>query len=157
MLSVPFDVWLAGIGPGLFEDVFQTIKPSYFSVRFIYAHNDYLEFFFEFGLIFGLLIILAIAFWFWRIYPFSSEHVLKAGIYGSVAAVGLHSLVDFNLQIPGAALFFWFVVGLLVNPKMASHIENDEPITSSKKRAKKTFNLSLPKTKREWLAFLRSD
>ena len=30
MFGLPFNVWLFGVGPGAFEDVFQLVKPSYF-------------------------------------------------------------------------------------------------------------------------------
>ena len=54
--KMSFDVWLYGAGPGSFEYVFQVIKPNNFLVRFVYAHNDYLEFVFEFGLLFTCLL-----------------------------------------------------------------------------------------------------
>jgi len=152
-MNMPFSVWLFGAGPGSFEHVFQIIKPSNFSVRFVYAHNDYFEFMFEFGLLLSLLIMGAVFLWVKHFHSKCDSYV-KAGVYGTFAAVGLHSLVDFNLQIPASALFFWFAVGMLANPVVlkGSESQNIKP----KKKMKKA-SLALPKNKRELLEFLRSD
>ena len=172
MFGLPFNVWLFGVGPGAFEDVFQLVKPSYFSVRFIYAHNDYLEFLFEFGLLVALAILCAVIFWFKKVYP-KGNHLLRAGALGSIVAVAMHSLVDFNLQIPASALLAWVALGLVMNNQMVDIQEGDreqktrQSSSSSKNshsrnlgaksKTRKRIKKRLPRTKQEWLAFLRSD
>ena len=160
MFSMPFDVWLFGVGPGQFEDVFQIVKPNYFLVRFIYAHNDYLEFVFEFGLICSVIIISAFIFWFKRL-NLTGTHMLRSGVFGTFAAVALHSLVDFNLQVPASALFFCFAVGLLVNPEMLKGRETldgeAEGCSSGNSKVRVRTKSRWPQNKREWLAFFRSE
>jgi len=158
-LKVPFDVWIFGAGPGSFESVFQIIKPSNFSLRFIYAHNDYLEFVFEFGLVLSFFILSTVFLW---VKHFRSNLMkgsyLNAGIFGSFAAIGLHSLVDFNLQVPASALCFWFVVGLMANPVVFEDSAVSGVDLKAKMQRKGLNNrTNFPKTKREWLDFFRSD
>ena len=158
--KVPLDVWLFGVGPGSFEDVFQIIKPSNFSVRFVYAHNDYLEFLFEFGIILSCLILVSLFFWVKHFYQkFNKSNYFIAGVYGSFVAIGLHSLVDFNLQVPASAMCFWISVGLLSNSKIALGAAASQMGVASKQKPLKNKPLKrvLSKSKREWLEFLRSD
>ena len=151
----PVNVWFLGAGPGSFEDVFQIIKPNNFSVRFIYAHNDYLEFFFEFGIILGAFVLFATFIWFKKLL-FKNNSLLKAGVYGSFAAVGLHSLVDFNLQIPASAMCFWLVVGLLANSAIL--YESDKVSEDDRMRPRReSKKIYFPRSKREWLDFLKSN
>jgi len=149
MFEMPIDVWLVGIGPGMYEDIAQIANPSHFSVRFLAAHNDYLEFIFEFGIVLGLLIVLSFVFWFKKVFYTDGYHILKAGVLGAIAAIALHSLVDFNLQIAGSALFFWFAIGLLVNVNLK--VDSDHFLAKLEKKSSR-----MPSTKQEWLAFLRS-
>ena len=96
MFQLPLSAWVLGIGPGAFEDVFHLVQPEYLNVRFIYAHNDYLEFILEFGLIFSGVILFCVLYWVKKVYP-SGGLGMRAGALGAVAAAGLHSIVDFNL------------------------------------------------------------
>jgi len=116
-LDLPLGAWLLGIGPGFFESAFHLVQPAHLNVRFVYAHNDYLEFILEFGLILSSILILTIAHWVYKVFPRGSSH-LRSGCYGAVAAICLHSVVDFNLQIPGSSMVFWIAIGLIMNPNM---------------------------------------
>ena len=157
MFGMPLDVWLIGIGPGAFENIFKIITPSHFSVRFVQAHNDYLEFVFEFGLLLSLLIIFAFFLWFKKSVVSSYGYYLKSGVCGSIAAISLHSVVDFNLQIPASALFVWLSVGLLANRSMVLDQTNGEGSLNGDRKRRSKPKLRFPKNKREWLAFFRSD
>jgi O-antigen ligase len=108
------DYPLLGIGQGAYRDVFrqyQTVRPG---SLFDHAHNDYLETTAEWG------IPIAVCFWgaillifgravraFLKASSFQRSGVLLASA-GSMFALLLHSLMDFNLQIPYAILFFIF-------------------------------------------------
>ena len=164
--KMSFDVWLYGAGPGSFEYVFQVIKPNNFLVRFVYAHNDYLEFVFEFGLLFTILIVLSLIYWLKRNEAnLKNKNYLRAGIFGSFVAIGLHSLVDFNLQIPASALSFWFAVGLLMNLNVVNYgvsADNENDKTEILRENEKSQRVSpvkfkIPKTRHEWIRFFRSD
>ena len=122
MFDLPVSALLLGIGPGAFADVFPLVQPSYFAYRFEYAHSDYIEFLFEFGIIGTSLLVLSLIYWIWRVFP-KGQLSMRAGALGAIAAMGLHSSVDFTLQIPASALYFWITVGLVMNPHMLN--END--------------------------------
>ena len=153
--KIPTVVWFFGAGPGAFESIFQIIKPSNFSVRFIYAHNDYLEFVFEFGVLLSCFIGVAVFIWvknFYRFFKFGGY--LKAGVYGAISAVSVHSLVDFNLQVPASALCFWLCIGVLVNKEIVFDVEGSP---QSPRSSRKRPRFRLPRNKREWLNYLKSD
>lgn len=173
MFDLPALSWVVGIGPGMFGDVFALVQPSHLNVRFGYAHNDYLEFILEFGIVFSALIFLAVLYWAKKVYPRGGLG-LRAGAIGAIAAVSLHSTVDFNLQIPGSAIFFWVAVGLLMNPNMVDAsagdsidellgsdsddmLSDDESQSDNKPRKRKRKKVSkVPKNRRAWIAFFRS-
>jgi O-antigen ligase len=107
-----------GVGLSNFQDRFrqyQTFRPD---LLFDHAHNDYLETAAEWGL------PLAIAYWSFIVFAvirairlFDSVHspeqrgILLACI-GAILAILIHSLTDFNLQIPSNATLFFTFVGI---------------------------------------------
>jgi O-antigen ligase len=174
IFHLPVNAWLFGIGPGNFEDVFRLVQPAYMKTRTIHAHNDYIEFLLEFGIILGALIAVCAAYSFWRLFP-RGNLGLRAGALGSVTAIALHSTLDFNLQVPGAAIFFWVAIGLLFNSALVGNdvlesqvepTENDGPQKSKRTRrsrqskqenSNKRQRSKIPSTRQEWLALFRSD
>jgi len=107
-----------GVGIGNFQDRFreyQTYRPA---LLFDHAHNDYLETAAEWGIplamVFWTLILVAFI---RSICLFVSTHsheyrgVLLACI-GAVFSILIHSLTDFNLQIPSNAILFFTFVGI---------------------------------------------
>jgi O-antigen ligase len=107
-----------GVGLSNFQDRFrqyQTFRPD---LLFDHAHNDYLETAAEWGL------PLAMAYWSFIVFAvirairlFDSVHspeqrgILLACI-GAILAILIHSLTDFNLQIPSNATLFFTFVGI---------------------------------------------
>src|SRR5262249_37943657 len=97
---------LLGWGAGTFEYVYPQFRSFYTSQFVDHAHNDYLELAAETG-VFGI----AVAFWFlcsvlrigWgKIHKWTSDingAVSVAALLG-IAGILVHSLADFNLQIP---------------------------------------------------------
>jgi O-antigen ligase len=99
----------------------------------VHAHGDYLEMLAEYGIVgatFSAFFLLAhigngIA-GVRRITkerigdqqapPWSNTLALNLGALGVVAALMAHSVVDFNMHIPGNALFYAFAFGILANP-----------------------------------------
>lgn len=100
---------LTGQGAGSFEAVFPKYPGEDIRLHFDHAHNDYLQFFIEYGLI-GCLPLLAfvlLALWralqaLWRRESMYSSGVGFGAAIG-IVALGIHSLSDFNLQIPANA------------------------------------------------------
>lgn len=118
---------LIGQGGGSFEAVFPKYPGEDIRLHFDHAHNDYLQFFIEYGLI-GCLPLLAfvlLALWcalqaLWR-----RESMYRSGVgFGAaigIVALGIHSLSDFNLQIPANAAT---LVALCAIAVLANHHSN---------------------------------
>jgi len=100
-----------GTGPGTFGTVFVQYQPPGFPFRYYNAHNDYLQFTAETG-----LLVLPVIAWM-LVVQFSAgmrrlKHpsgLIRGAALGSLAAASailVHSLVDFNLHIPANAFLF---------------------------------------------------
>jgi hypothetical protein len=107
-----------GIGIGHYQDTFrqyQTYRPE---LLFDHAHNDYLETIAEWGL------PIAFAFWaslFFLLYRsvrafFTVSSIEQRGALlacvGAIFSIFVHSLADFNLQIPSNAMLFFTFAGI---------------------------------------------
>lgn len=100
---------LIGQGAGSFEAVFPKYPGDDIRLHFDHAHNDYLQFAIEYGLV-GLLplaVFVMFALWLALRALFRRQSVYRSGV-GFAAAMGIislliHSASDFNLQIPANA------------------------------------------------------
>jgi O-antigen ligase len=133
------DFWLTGSGLGSFLNIFHLYSPL--SVQggiYDHAHNDYLEFFLEAGLI-GILFLLG--FVSLMIYAVAKQPlqgrdaVLRAAALSSVFTMAVHSFFDFNLHILSNMLVFACVLGMVAGlSSMESDTEmNMVPLTKHKK------------------------
>jgi O-antigen ligase len=82
-----------------------------------YAHNDYLQYFSELGLVgFALALVpLAMALsTIWRNWRRSRPDYrwLSLACAASLLAIGLHSFVDFNLYVPANMFLLAYVLGI---------------------------------------------
>jgi len=109
---------LLGSGLGTYAQAFTQQQTSQLTRYVDHAHNDFLEFTVELGvlgagLLFGLIILALIRMisGFYRAES-SRDRFLRLGCAGSVLGLLFHGLVDFNLQIPGNALVFAAILGL---------------------------------------------
>ena len=88
-----------------------------------YAHNDYLQILAELGVI-GFALTMAFALWVFRrglqaAFREEAQHPwLGMGVLASLLAIGLHSLVDFNLYFPANALALAWLAGVAVSPAL---------------------------------------
>lgn len=94
-----------GIGPGNFQ--YYRIGP--------HAHNIYLSFLFDFGLVgLGALLLMIIILFkqFFRMLKFQSSYlqIMCAISFGSLIAMGIHGVVDFEYNQP----LLWFYLGMAV-------------------------------------------
>ncbi len=104
--------YLAGAGAGSFESVYQQYPGPDIRLHFDHAHNDYLQFIIEFGLI-GLLplaLFVALSLWHGLQALRCHQSRFRSGI-GFASLMGIlsiliHSATDFNLQIPANAATF---------------------------------------------------
>jgi len=109
---------LTGTGAGTFYTAFPAYRESNIRIFYDHAHNDYLEFLSERGLIGFIPLLLAAALSFavaikaqWK-----RRNALMRGVsFGcimSMIAMAMHATVDFNLQIPSNAATFMLVLAL---------------------------------------------
>lgn len=114
---------LTGQGAGSFESVFPKYPGADIRLHFDHAHNDYLQFFIEYGALgcVPLLGFVLLALWralqaLWR-----RESLYRSGVgFGAamgIIALAIHSVTDFNLQIPAnaATLVVLCAIAVLAN------------------------------------------
>lgn len=98
----------------------------------VHCHSDYLELLCEYGIAGAAGMLLFLFFHLKKgfsanstlvhkrllnSYPARSDaFALNAGALSAVAALAVHSVVDFNMHIPGNALLFAFIFGMIANP-----------------------------------------
>ncbi len=107
-----------GTGLGTFQWMLPLYEKHWQKAHFTYAHNDYLEYLSELGIVgFGLLVggilfMLVKSFLIWRE---RRRHWVKGLAMGGIVAVVnmlIHSITDFNLHIPANMLLFAAVLAL---------------------------------------------
>ncbi|HEC85651.1 MAG TPA: hypothetical protein ENI48_10495, partial [Thioploca sp.] len=118
--SIPYwqDYFWTGSGLGSYYTTFPRYQGADVTGFWDHAHNDYLEFAAETGLIgawlLGVALLLTLAVVLSALYR--RRHVLNRGIaFGvlmAITALLIHSIVDFNLQIPANAATFMLILGL---------------------------------------------
>ncbi|WP_116472397.1 O-antigen ligase family protein [Zobellella maritima] len=112
--------WLTGTGAGSFEAVFPQYAGPDLVNHFDHAHNDFIQFAIEYGLI-GTLPLAAfvlLAFWHALRALWNRESWYRSGV-GFAASMGIlalmiHSFTDFNLQIPANAATFVVLCAIAV-------------------------------------------
>ncbi|WP_338570580.1 O-antigen ligase family protein [Pseudomonas canadensis] len=120
ILPLAMEKPLVGEGAGSFEAVFPEYAGEDVRSHFDHAHNDYMQFIIEYGLI-GSLPLLAFALLaLWRALQalWRRESLFCSGIgFGAamgIISIGIHSAVDFNLQIPANAATFTVLCAIAV-------------------------------------------
>ena len=107
-----------GCGLGGYESAFLRYKVTAPMVSDDHAHNDYLQFLIELGVVgfaIGAVLMGSIVARTWRAASRRSDpegRLLAMGCIGTFAAIGLHSVVDFNLYIPANAMLLAWVSGV---------------------------------------------
>ncbi|MGH9839648.1 MAG: O-antigen ligase family protein [Blastocatellia bacterium] len=105
------DNWATGIGLGAFDTVYPMYSKRDGSIVVSHAHNDYLQALADGGIIGALLVV-----WFLVVLVRDTMRALRhrdpmtagmaLGCAGGLFALAVHSLFDFNLQLPSNALLF---------------------------------------------------
>jgi O-antigen ligase len=107
-----------GSGLGTFGVVYRGFQSTLVNLNVDHAHNDYLEFASDTGVIGAALLFLPIFYLLARMVvsflddPRRYRRAVTLGCIGSTLAILLHSVTDFNLQIPGNALLFAVILGI---------------------------------------------
>jgi O-antigen ligase len=117
-LRIAKDFPLAGTGLGTFPFVYPVYKSENTDLKYTEAHNDYLQIFSETGMIgAGLLLLFGIlamgkALRLIRRAGPRSLTAIRIGALTSCFGLLLHSVTDFNLQIPSNALLFFVLAAI---------------------------------------------
>jgi len=118
-----------GHGAGSYEVVFISHAGPTFGGHFDHAHNDYIQFWVEYGLIGSLpllafaLIALFHAFKALRNQQSNYRSGIGFGVMMAIIAIMIHSFTDFNLQIPANAMTFTVVCAIAVLANSHRHIK----------------------------------
>ena len=117
-LRLLWDYPWVGSGLGTLGTAFKKYQTTSADFWFDQAHNDYLQFATEMGLVGSLLLFLPIFYLLIRMVrsfltdPSCYRSSVTLGCIGGTSALLIHSLTDFNLQIPANALTFAVILGI---------------------------------------------
>lgn len=110
--------WL-GTGPGTYATVFPQYQPPGANARFYQAHNDYLHYISELG-----ILVIPIGAWFLLNLFQEGRRKLRnrsrqtwgitLGAMTGIFTMLCHSFVDFNLHIPANTILFLMLIALVV-------------------------------------------
>jgi O-antigen ligase len=109
---------VVGTGLGTFGTAFRRYQTERVDRYIDHAHNDYLEFASDVGLSGVVLLFLPILYLLVKMIlsflddPRRYRRAVTLGCIGSTLALLIHSVADFNLQIPANALIFAVVLGI---------------------------------------------
>jgi O-antigen ligase len=112
--------WL-GTGLGTFPIAFTTVQTTFLGQFVNHAHNDYLEVASDLGIPAALVLFPSVLFLLARAvrsFLFAEENferMVGLGCAGSIVALMLHAMADFNLYIPANALVFSTISGLAMS------------------------------------------
>lgn len=112
------DYPLLGTGLGTFPSLYPDRESGETLIRLYHAHNDFLEYLSELGLLGmilllgGVLYILVRSFLVWRGRRHPEVKGLGLGVIVAIVCILIHSFTDFNLHIPANKLLFSVVLSL---------------------------------------------
>jgi hypothetical protein len=129
-----------GSGIGTYPEVFRRFQPDAVG-RFVnHAHNDYIEFLFEGGLLAAVILCLLL-FYYARRWPallrtgsWDAFHFLQIGAGISLMLLSLHGLTDYNWHIPANAIYFAFLAAVFFHHShgMAKRADHAAPEPADK-------------------------
>jgi O-antigen ligase len=136
--------WVTGVGLGAYQTAYPKYSANDGTLVVSQSHNDYLQILADagiFGAIIALLFIILVA----RDTLRASRHrnpVMAATALGASSglfALMVHSLFDFNLQIPSNALLFLVLTSVVsriaADAKKGDHVVPEQAETSLRMRA----------------------
>lgn len=125
-----------GAGPATFPEVFPFFQPDDMSGFVNRVHNDYLEVYFDGGLVL-FLPVAALVLWYlfhwraiWEVKGWSRFRLFQSAAGVSLLLMLLHSAGDFNLHIPANMGYFAFLAGIFMR-RSSSRGRQSAKISSS--------------------------
>jgi O-antigen ligase len=107
-----------GSGIGTFPEVYRRFQPDEIAQFVNHAHNDYIEYLFEGGLIAAAVILLLLVVYL-RAWPrllrrphWGTLSFMQAGAGIGLLLMALHGLTDYNWHIPANAVYFALMAGV---------------------------------------------
>ena len=106
-----------GCGLGGYESAFLKFKHSNPELNQDYAHNDYLQYLAELGIVGFLILAIPLLLILGRLRAACCQERadlrwLSLACAGSIAAIAIHSFVDFNLYVPANLMTFAWILGV---------------------------------------------
>ncbi|EKD26290.1 MAG: O-antigen polymerase [uncultured bacterium] len=103
---------ITGTGPGTFSSIFPIYREKGLNAFINHAHNDYLEWISEIGVLAMPLILLFLGYLIMHGFM-TSIGDSPFGITASTAliAISIHSFTDYNLRIPAIAIYLAVLLG----------------------------------------------
>lgn len=126
-----------GSGPATFPQVFPLFQPGDMTGFVNRVHNDYLEIYFDGGLVLLIPVLLLLLMYagrwkaFLRRDDWGRFELLQVSAGISVLLLLLHSLVDFNLHIPANAAYFAFLAGVFFHHSQSRKRSRSSPRAST--------------------------
>ena len=123
--------WFSGVGPGAYQVFFVNHRMVEQTAFFDHAHNDYIEFLIEYGILSLSLLILLLVFLykiFMFIFKTRSNFYKYLGIcvISSMIYMLLHGNMDFNARIPANLVIIILVISVIYGRiVMSSIIKSD--------------------------------
>ncbi|MBI2933089.1 MAG: O-antigen ligase family protein, partial [Planctomycetes bacterium] len=107
---------LLGFGIGTHPVAYHPFQPAEIAGQVHHAHNEYVNAAFEGGAVWIALLLAGMVAWFARARRATRtaqgpDRIVGAAALAAVAAVAVHSLVDFDLQITAVGLLFATLIG----------------------------------------------
>ena len=124
ILNIP----VLGYGYGTFADVFPMFRDQSMGTfdKLDFAHNTYLEVLQGLGLIFGSMLLASVSVMVWRcvkgVATRQVNETVPAVAASAAVVLGVHSLVDFSLQIQAIAISFMALLGAGVAQSESSRV-----------------------------------
>ncbi|MBS0319493.1 MAG: O-antigen ligase family protein [Proteobacteria bacterium] len=109
-----------GSGMGTFATLYPPFQPTDITALIHRAHNDYIEWLVEGGVLAALAIVAGFALYVARVVMLlrlpekDATHALQLAAAVSVLLIAAHGMVDFNFRIPANALIFAMLAGVVV-------------------------------------------
>ena len=123
-LNIFIDFPIFGTGLDTFKFIYAKYKTLEIASSINFAHNDYLQLLVETGIIGFTLIMIPLYIFLktalGKIKYYSSRRdffaaYVRLGALCGIISILIHSLVDFNLHIPANAIYFSFLIGLILS------------------------------------------